>query len=178
VSRVVFPVYAQLWRTAPTAIAGVYYSLRRSVSLLYGLVCGALIGGAHLLIKILYDPRYEGAALWLSFLMISVALRLPNFATSQFLTAAGDIKSNLRMNFVRLTWLAVAIPIGFLRFGALGVVGAVGLVEIPAMLFSWSILHRAKVLKLREEFLFIAVVGLSAAASYAGSRAILSIVQL
>jgi O-antigen/teichoic acid export membrane protein len=178
ITRVIFPVYAQLWRTAPSALAGVYYSVRRTVSLLFALGCGGIIGGAHLLVTILYDPRYADAAVWLSLLMIGVALRLPNVAASQFMTAKGDIKSTLHVSIVRLIWLLAAIPLGYLRFGPLGVVGAVGLVEIPAMLFSWSVLRRAGVLNMREELSFLVVVALGALASSAISTELTSIFSL
>jgi O-antigen/teichoic acid export membrane protein len=177
-TRVVFPLYAQVWRNTPSALAEVYYRVRRPVSLVFGLGCGAIIGGAHFMIVLLYDPRYEKAALWLSILMISVALRLSNVAASQFMTAKGDIRSTLHVNLVRLAWFAIAIPAGYLTLGALGVVIAVGLVELPAMLYSWSILRRDRLLDLREEFLFLGVIGLSAGLSYAISQALLSVLAI
>jgi lipopolysaccharide exporter len=177
-TKVVFPVYAQIWRSAPNVLAGVYYSIRRSVSLLFALCSGALIGGAHLLVVVLYDPRYEGAALWLSLLMVGVGLRLPNVAASQFMIAKGDIKATLQVSVVRLIWFLIALPIGYLRFGPVGVVAAVGLVEVPAMLYSWVVLQRAKVLNLREELLFVVVMGVGALLSYAISTELLSVLRL
>jgi O-antigen/teichoic acid export membrane protein len=166
ISRVVFPVYAQIWRTQPDAIADVYYRVRRSASLLYAFACGGLIGGAHLLVTILYDPRYAGAGTWLSLLVVSVALRLPNVAASQLLVAMGDIKSTLQVNVVRLIWLAIAMPLGYLQFGAVGVVASVGLLEAPAMLYSWLLLRRKHVLDLRQELLFVAMVIFGAAVAF------------
>jgi lipopolysaccharide exporter len=177
-TRVVFPLYAQVWRNTPSALAEIYYSIRRPFSLLFALGCGGLIGGAHFLIVLLYDPRYERTALWLSILMISVALRLNNVAAAQFMTARGDIKSTLHVNLVRLAWFAVAIPAGYLMLGALGVVIAVGLVEGPAMIYSWVVLRRAGLLDLREEFLFIAVIAFGAGVGYVVSRVLLSILAL
>ena len=166
ITRVVFPVYAEIWRSAPAAIADVYYRVRRAASLLFALFCGGLIGGAHLLVAILYDPRYAGAATWLSLLMISVALRLPNVAAGQLMTAMGNIKPMFRLNLVRLIWLGTAMPLGYLQFGPTGIVGAVGLLEVPSMFYSWIILRRARVLDLRQELLFIAAVAVGAAVAY------------
>lgn len=177
-TTVIFPVYAQGWRTAPDQVAGIYYKVRRPVSLLFALVCGGVIGGAKFIITLLYDPRYEGASLWLSILMIGVAFRLTNVAAGQFMTAKGDIKSTLHLNLARLSWFAVAIPIGYLTLGALGVVLAVGLVEVPAMLYSWAYLRRAGLLDLRQEFLFIATIGVGAAISFVISRALMSLLAL
>jgi O-antigen/teichoic acid export membrane protein len=132
-------------------------------SALYAFGCGGLIGGAPFLVALLYDPRYAPAATFISLLMISVALRLPNVAALQLLTATGDLKQLVKTNIVRVTWLALAIPAGFVLFGALGVVGAVGLIEVPAMLYTWLLLRKAGVLDLREELLFLALVAVGAA---------------
>lgn len=172
ITRVVFPIYAEIWRNTPAAIADVYYRVRRPASLLFALFCGGLIGGAHLLVSILYDPRYEGAAIWLSLLMISVALRLPNVAAGQLVTAMGNIKPLFRLNVVRLVWLATAMPLGYLQFGPTGIVAAVGLLEVPSMLYCWVVLHWVKVLDLREELLFVAAVALGAACTFAISTQI------
>lgn len=173
-TRVVYPVYAQAWRTTPEALASVYYAVRRWASLLYACGCGAVIGGAHLLIAILYDPRYAGAATWLSLLAISFALRLPNFAAVQLMLAIGQIKQTLRANLVRLAWLVVTMPLGYWQFGALGIVASVGLIEAPAMLYCSVVLRRAGVLDIREETLFLTVLALTAAVTYFIAAAILA----
>jgi lipopolysaccharide exporter len=158
VTKVVFPVYASTWRERPSGLANVYYNVRRRASALYAFGCGGLIGGAPLLFALLYDPRYQSAALFMSIIMISGALLLPNFAAAELLTAIGDIKGTLRMNVVRLAWLVVAIPLGYLAIGTIGIVVAVGLIEVPAMLYCWLLLHRLSILRMREELLFLAVV--------------------
>ena len=43
-----------------------------------------------------------------------------------------------------------------------GVVVAVGTIEVPAMLYSWLFLHRMKILRIREELMFLALLGLGA----------------
>lgn len=172
VTRVVFPVYAQIWRSTPEAIADVYYRVRRPVSLLYALACGALIGGAHLLVMILYDPRYEGAGFWLSLLVVSVALRMPNFAASQLLTAMGNIRATLEVNVVRVIWLVIAMPVGYMQFGPSGIVAAVGLLEIPATAYTWVVLRRVQVLHMKDELLFVSALVLGAIVAYAISTQI------
>ena len=58
------------------------------------------------------------------------------------------------------------MPLGYLQFGPTGIVGAVGLLEVPSMFYSWIILRRARVLDLRQELLFIAAVAVGAAVAY------------
>jgi lipopolysaccharide exporter len=173
VRRIVFPIYAQTWRQVPGELAAVYYNVRRVPSALYAFACGGLIGGAPLLIALLYDPRYAPASALLALLMISSALRLPNIAASEVLTAAGDMKRMLRMTVVRVIWLALAIPIGFMAFGAIGIVGAVGLIEVPAMLCSWLLLRKVGVLDLRQELSFLALVAAGAAIGFLGGSEVL-----
>lgn len=163
VMRIIFPLYAEGWRQSPEQLPGIYYKVRRWPSLLYALGCGGLIGGSPLLVALLYDPRYGRVAIFISLLMISVALRLPNQAAMQFVTATGDLKRLVQTNVVRVAWLAIAIPVGFLALGSFGVVVAVGLIEVPAMIYSWTFLRKAGVLDLRQELLFPMVMGLGAA---------------
>jgi O-antigen/teichoic acid export membrane protein len=163
VRRIAFPIYAQTWRQSPTELRDVYYRARRSVSALYALGCGGLMGGAPLLVALLYDPRYAAASTFISLLMIAVALRLPNVAASELLTATGDMKRMVRMGLVRLMWLAAAIPSGFVLFGTIGVVGAVGLIEVPVLFYCWIMLRRIGVLDLRDELSFLVLIAVGAA---------------
>src|SRR5579884_3743203 len=176
VTKVVFPVYASTWREWPAALGNVYYNVRRRASALYAFGCGGLIGGAPLLFAVLYDPRYQSAALFMSIIMVSGALLLPNFAATELLTAIGDIRGTLRMNVVRLAWLVVAIPVGYLAMGILGIVIAVGTIEVPAMLYCWLLLHRLRILRMREELLYLAITGAGVGIGFAVSTAALRLV--
>jgi O-antigen/teichoic acid export membrane protein len=167
ITRVVFPVYAATWRERPAILSDVYYSVRRRASALFAFGCGGLMGAAPLVVAVLYDPRYAGASLFISLITVSAALQLPNLAAAELLTATGDIKGTLRVNVVRAIWLVIAIPLGYLAAGAIGVVAAFGAIEIPAMLYSWVLLKRHNVLRMREELLFLAIMALGAALGFA-----------
>ncbi|WP_341632047.1 oligosaccharide flippase family protein [Sphingomonas agri] len=173
VHRVLFPIYAQTWRQAPAEIGHVYYKAKRRAGALYAFSCGGLIGSASLLIALLYDPRYLPASTFLSLLMIASSLRLTTIAASEVLTAIGDMKRMLRMNVVRVLWLALAIPGGFVLLGSLGVVAAVGLIEVPAMLYSWVLLRRMAVLRIGEELTILGLICAGAAIGFLCSTEIL-----
>jgi O-antigen/teichoic acid export membrane protein len=175
VRRIVFPVYAQTWREAPEQLPRVYYDIRRAASALYAFGSGGLIGGASLLVALLYDPRYGPASLFISLLMIGSALRLPNLAAAELMTAIGEIRETLRINVVRLVWLCMAIPSGFLLFRAIGVVAAVGLSEVPAMFYCWLLVRRAGVLDMRKELVFLTLVAAGAAVGFAGGNELLKL---
>jgi lipopolysaccharide exporter len=175
VHRVLFPIYSQTWREVPREIGHVYYRAKRRAAALYAFACGGLIGSASLLVALLYDPRYLPASSFLSLLMIASALRLSTIAASEVLTAIGDMRRMLRMNVVRVIWLTLTIPAGFMLFGALGVVAAVGLIEVPALVFSWLLLRKVGVLDIRQELLLLAIVAAGAAIGFSAGGAILQL---
>jgi O-antigen/teichoic acid export membrane protein len=132
-----------------------------------------LIGGAPLLVALLYDPRYATASIFLSLIMISVALQITNFSATELLTATGNLKPLVHINLIRLLWLAVSIPGGFVIAGPIGVVAAVGLIEVPATIFNWVLLRRLDVLNLREEILNIGLIAGSALIAFIGGSVVM-----
>jgi len=176
IARVVFPIYASTWREAPSQLASVYYSVRRRQTVLFSFACGGLIGAAPLVIAVMYDPRYATTATYLSLIMISVALSLPNYSATELLTATGNLKPLVHVNLARLVWLAVSIPAGFAIVGPLGVVAAVGLIEVPATLFNWVLLRRVGVLNLREELSYIGLLAAGALIGFLGGTVVLRLI--
>jgi O-antigen/teichoic acid export membrane protein len=162
VSRIVFPMYTRTWLSEPAAVGNIYYSAMRRTAPLYAFGVGGLIGAAPLLVAILYDKRYLGAGLYLSVLAIGAALRLPTLAAAEMMTAIGRIKVTLYLNILRVVWLGVALPVGFWLYGALGVIFAVGLLELPALLGSWVWLRKVGILKMRYELAYLAILGTGA----------------
>lgn len=167
ISRISFPVYAQAWRDNPASMRNIYYSVGRLPSLLYSFGCGALAGGASLIIAILYDPRYQGAAPLLTLLAIGTALRFPNFSAAELQTAVGRLKGPMYANIARIVWLGVAGTAGFILFGAVGVVGSVGLMELPAMFYNWWAIRRIGVFDLGKEMQTLLVAALGGGLSFA-----------
>jgi lipopolysaccharide exporter len=158
VSRIVFPKYTRTWLADPNAVGGIYYAALHRTAALYALGVGGLIGGAQLLVSILYDRRYTDAGLYLSLLAIGAALKLPTFAAQEMMTATGRIRGTLYVNVLRVIWLAVAGPIGYWAHGALGIICVVGLLEAPALAYSWVWLRKAGILKMRNELLYLGIV--------------------
>lgn len=155
VNRIVFPICSQTWREAKDDLASVYYRVRRVPAALYAFACGGLIGSAGLVVALLYDRRYATASVFVSLLMISTALRLPNIAAAQLMVSVGLVQKTVHMTIVRLLWVVLAIPTGLVLFGPIGVVAAIGLIEVPATVYCWHLLRRIDVLDLREELVFL-----------------------
>lgn len=155
VSRIVFPKYTRTWLNDPKAIGHVYYAALRGTATLYALGVGCLIGGAPLLVSIVYDRRYRDAGLYLSLLAISAGLRLPTLAAQEVMVAIGRIRVVLDMNVLRVIWLIIAAPIGYWAHGTLGVILAVGLLELPVLAYCWVCLRKAGILDMRNELLYL-----------------------
>ena len=158
---------------ARAELGTVYYRVRRLPAALYAFTCGGLIGSAGLVVALLYDPRYAGASIFVSLLMISTALRLPNIAAAQLMVAVGQVQKTMHMTIVRLLWVLMAIPVGFLFFGPIAVVAAIGLVEVPATIYCWLLLRRINVLNLRDELAYLGLVVAGSAIGWLGGTEVL-----
>ena len=175
VNRIVFPICSKTWREVPAELADTYYRVRRLPAALYAFASGGLIGSASLVIALLYDSRYAAAGAFVPLLMIGTALRLPNSAAAQLMIAVGQVRKTLHLTIVRLVWVVLAIPAGLAFFGSIGVVAAIGLIEVPAMLYCWLLLRRFHVLDLREELAFLSLVGAGALVGWLVGGAVLNL---
>lgn len=163
VSRVVYPVYALTFSRTPEQLPRLYYAARQRVSLLFAFGIGGAGGAAALIVRILYDPRYADASIYLALLALGVALRLPTLTAAEVMTAIGQIKVTVRLNVVRVVWLALAGPAAYFIGGPIAVVAAVGLVELPTLLVAWRILYRAGIFNAAREAAYLAAVAAGAA---------------
>ena len=162
-SRVLYPLYVQTWHDRPEALRSVFYAARRRASLLYMAGAGGLIGGAPALVAILYDDRYAGAAHYLTLLAIAPMLALGSAAANEALTASGHVRATFHASLVRLGWLGVTAPSGFLLFGPIGLIAAVGTVEIAPLVYGWSVLYRIGVFDPKEELILLGAAGIGVA---------------
>ena len=154
-NRVLYPTYARLWREGADRLGALYYEQRRLPSLFYAVATGAIVGGAPLIVGILYDHRYAAAAIYLRLLGISSMLALPSNAANETLTATGHVSATFQASVIKLVWLAIAGTAGFFFYGALGLVTAVGLMEAPALGLKWIRMRFIGLLDMRQELMFL-----------------------
>jgi O-antigen/teichoic acid export membrane protein len=159
-NRVLYAAYSKAVRIDPATLRHVFYERRRKVVLLYMFAVSMIIGGAPLLIEILYDPRYRGVAPYLQLITITAVLRMPSLAADQALIALGRTRSTLFSNVFRIIWLAIGGAVGIATGNIMLLVAIVGTVEIPGIISSWFNLWRADLLNVKEE-----AYGLAAAAA-------------
>ena len=151
--RVLYPYYAEIARTQPDRLRSVFYSKRRTMTLLYMATIGAVGGGAPLIIAILYDPRYLPVAPYLKLLSVSAVLALANNASEELLIAAGKLRVMLYANIGRIAWLLVGVGLTVITNHTILLVAAIGTVELVAMLTYWLLLDRLRLLIVWEEAL-------------------------
>ena len=171
-SRVLYPRYAELFREQCVDLKEAYYAKRRLPSLLYTFLTGGFIGSAGLIIDILYDERYAEAAVYLRILAIAPLFALASNSANEALIATGRISVTLQASVVKLIWLVFACPTLYAIEGPLGIVLAVGLMEVPALLLKWVRMHHVSLLDLRQELLFVAAGGAGILCGFAGEWAV------
>jgi O-antigen/teichoic acid export membrane protein len=150
-NRVLYAAYSKAVRIDPATLRHVFYERRRKVVLLYMFAVSMIIGGAPLLIEILYDPRYRGVAPYLQLITIAAVLRMPSLAADQALIALGRTRSTLFSNVFRIIWLAIGGAVGIATGNIMLLVAIVGTVEVPGIISSWFNLWRADLLNVKEE---------------------------
>ena len=169
-SRVLLPAFARAQRERPERLRAVYYDSRRAIMLLYMGLMGGFIGFAPAVIAILYDPRYAAAGPYLQILTIAPLIGLNNYAAREVLIVVGQVRPLLIGNIVRLSWLLTAGVAFYLLFGAIGLIVAVGTIEVPVQVYNWYELHRNGLLRIGEEIMMLGVALAGAAAGCVALR--------
>jgi O-antigen/teichoic acid export membrane protein len=134
---------------------------------------GATIGGAPLIVALLYDPRYRVITPFFQLLLISVVLRMPSLSADQGLLALGVTRPQLIANIIRFCWLLVGGTIAIVTGEVMPLVVVVGTIEVPAVLYLWSELKRVGLFDIREESYGLVGAALSAAVGAVIARAAL-----
>jgi O-antigen/teichoic acid export membrane protein len=169
-NRILLPAFARAYRDQPDTLAQAYYGSRRTLTLLYMMAMGGFIAMGSAVVDLLYDPRYQPAALYLQLLAIAPAIAMNNYAAREILIVVGRVQALLYANLVRLGWLLVAGTAGFVILGPIGLVAAVGCVEIPVQIYCWHELRRAGLFRITEEALIIAALLLGIGLGLIGNR--------
>ena len=170
-SAIVYPAAAAAWREN-RSIADAYYRCWGRFFYLYAFGGGALIGVADLIVRLLYDPRYLPAGLYLSILAVSTALIMVNRSMEAVQVATGRQRVTIEFNIVRLVWLVGGGLLALATFNAMVLVLTIGLIELPVYAFSIIKMARLHEVRWLREASFGLTLGAGFAAgvvtSYAG----------
>lgn len=172
-NRVLAAAYSRAILQGKEQLRQIFYARRRKIVVGHMCSVGATIGGAPLIIALLYDPRYHIVTPFFQLLLISAALRMPVTAANQGLLALGATRPLLTANILRFVWLAVGGAVAFCSGRIMAMVIVFGTIEVPALLFLFWCLHREHLLSLREEGY-----GLVGALAFAGIGTVIANIAL
>jgi lipopolysaccharide exporter len=150
-TRVLSAAYSQAVLVSKKRLQEVFYEKRRRMVLIHMWSVGAMIGGAPLIIALLYDPRYHVVTPFFQLLLISAAVRMPVVSADQGLLALGMTRSLLISNIIRFCWLLIGGTVAFVTGYFMPLVVFVGTIEVPALIYLWWKLKQEGLLNVREE---------------------------
>ncbi len=148
---VFFPAYSRVNNEGPDRLREVFYKTRLATD---ALILPALAGLAVLgpfIVQLLYDPRYIAAGWMLQVLSVRVALSCIVWPLQFCLFALGNARYGFYLNLARVITLAIGVPIGYHMSGVPGLVWAVAISEIPALMVCYYGFARAKLLRVMLE---------------------------
>jgi lipopolysaccharide exporter len=172
---VLYPRCAHNFRTQHASFVLKYYT--ENVKLFFAiLILPAAVGGAaHLIIRVLYDPRYaEAGSVLQAFMMRSALLSLASPA-EDLLIATGEFQVILIGNIFRLVWLVGGSLGGYYLFGFMGFVYGAALSGFPPLVYYLSLQRRRGFLIPRYELLKVAFILCVAVTAHLASVLILSV---
>jgi O-antigen/teichoic acid export membrane protein len=148
---VFFPAYSRVRSEGIERLQQVFYRTRLAVD---GLVVPAL-GGLTVLgpvvVHTLYDKRYGDAGWMLRVLAIRVAIACLSAPAQFCLFALGQSRYGFFLNLARVVALVAGVPLGFHLAGMSGLIWAVTLSEVPALLVVYTGFARAGLLSVKHE---------------------------
>ena len=156
---IVYPAVSAAWRDNGP-ISEVYYRCWGKFFYLYALGGGCLIGGADLLIRLLYDPRYAAAARYLSVLAVTTSTTLVTRSMENALVASGITRATVEVNVTRLIWLVGGGAIALERSDPIIFVATIGLMDLPAYLYSVIRMNRLHLTRWPRELTLFLMIGL------------------
>jgi O-antigen/teichoic acid export membrane protein len=153
--RVLYPILAETFRNTPEQLRDVFYQRKTLILCGFSFLTGGLAGSADLFFDLLYDDRYQSAAIFLSVMLINPILCTVSYPAETCLVATGRTSVALSSNIMRLIWIAPTSYLGYTLLGNIGVILAFSSIELlPAGFLLWK-LKQAKLLELHKEGLKI-----------------------
>lgn len=178
VTRVFFPLVAQLHREDPDRVGAAFYDSRRRLTLLLAFGIGGIIGGGQLVVQILFNDLYLGAGFYLSLVAGGCLARLLVQPGLSALVAKGFVRATLFANLLRIVWLAISAPAAYFVWGPIGIVVAVVLTEVAVIPYLWWRQSRNDIFDFFQEALVLAAAAVGALIGYLAYQAAQTLIGL
>ena len=157
IMRVFYPRFAHLDRQDPDKAGDAYYELRRPITLLIAFGIGGVIGGAELLIRVLFNDLYLGAGFYLSILCLRPLAKLSSLPATNAIITRGFVRVSLHSNILRLVWVIAAGTTAFFYLGPLAVIVVMSLTDVVLLPYFWLHARREGLVKFSEELFIFGV---------------------
>lgn len=165
--NVLTPQLAEAFRRDRSSAMRVYYRDNLRLQAFVLLLPAAVGGAAPLIVEILFDPRYESAALILqAFALRSVSLAFYSSAEN-LLVASGHNHIGLMGNVLRALWLMPGVLIGYHWFGFRGFLLMAVLYNVPGLCYYYWLQAREGLVVLRYEIYRLALAAAVFGATFA-----------
>lgn len=149
--NVLTPQMAEAFRRDRKSATAVYYRDNARLHAFVLVLPAAVSGFAHLIVEILFDPRYAGAALILqAFAARSVLLAFYS-SSENLLVASGHNHIGLMGNILRACWLIPGVLIGHHFFGFHGFLVMAVLYNVPGLCYYYWLQAREDLVVVRYE---------------------------
>jgi O-antigen/teichoic acid export membrane protein len=148
---VLFPALSQTAISDRNRLRSVLYKMRLGTDVLMIMPIGVLMMVGGVVVKLLYDSRYQDAGWMLQILSVRLIMISMLVGGASSLFALGHSRYSVGQNICRAIWIFTMIPLGWHFFGMKGIVCAVSLTELPVFVVIWSGMAKYKILSLPHE---------------------------
>jgi len=172
---VLYPRCAHNFRENPDTATKRYYT--ENTKLFAGILAipAAVAGAAHLIITVLYDPRYSEAGSVLQALAIRAVLLSFASPAEDLLISAGQFRVILVGNVLRTAWIVLGSLVGYYFLGFLGFIYGISLSGLPPLIYYLWLQKSKGMLIAKYEFYKVAFALSVGITSYLGSALFLSL---
>lgn len=153
ISGVLFPSLSQVHNESPKDFAKQYYRTRLWLDPPTFIAIGGLVGMAGWVIDLLYDERYQAAAVMLQILALRTAIHISSILCETCFFAQGESSFSFRRNAFVSVAMLVSIPIGHTLGGIEGILWATVLARAFAFPVLWPAAKKRGFLLLHREIL-------------------------
>ena len=167
-ARILYPAFTKTHESDPASVSNSFYETGLYVRLLFMFIGGGAITSALIVIALLYDDRYLGAAQFLSIMLITAVTNFVIMTENELLIAIGRVKWQLRFNVLRLVIIVASAPFLYNAGGGIGLVWATAISAIFTKFAMSAMLMRLSLFRWRRELLLWSAVVGGMVVGYAG----------
>lgn len=177
IDGVVYPTLSRVRHERPQDFAREYYKLRLWLDGAFHTGAGMLIAVSDVLISVMYDARWQGAAVMLRILTLRTAASAIGAVAESALMAQGRSEYSFRKNAASTAALFVLMPLGSYFGGIEGVIWASFGATCTALVVLWPAAYRLGFLRLHREALVLVYLAVGYGAGLGVAQVLASVVN-